>query len=274
MSAESSPTVRKLRLGMQLRKLRARSGATMLEAAASVARTDSTISRLETGHVCVSQNVLEKLCDLYAASPEERNALRTLARQARQRGWWQPYGESLLPGFSTYLGLETEAATVSVYAPGAVPGFLQSADYASALAAGNEEDGRIRRAINEGRRLRLTGKNLEVVLHEGGLRQRIGGSEVMAGQLRLLAARADLRVVPFEAGAYAALSGSGFTVLSTPLGGGADYAAVYVESLVSGTMLDRQSQVEHYQEAFRRLPALDPARSRALIVGIVEELTG
>jgi len=242
----------------------------MLEAADRVARTDSTISRLETGHVSVSHGVLEKLCDLYGASPEERNALRVLAKEARQRGWWQAHSDRLPPGFGTYLGLETEAGSVSVYAPGIVPGFLQSEDYARALAA---KDLATRLAINQGRRQRLAGKAVEVVLHEGGLRQQIGGRAVMAEQLRLLLEQ-NVRVVPFSAGAFAGLSGGGFTVLSTPLGSGADYAAVYLESLASGTVLDRTAQVEPYQEAFRGLPALDRPQSRALITGIVDELAG
>lgn len=270
MSAESSPTVRKLRLGMQLRMLRTRSGATMLEAADSVARTDSTISRLETGHVSVSHGVLEKLCDLYGASPEERNALRVLAKEARQRGWWQAHSDRLPPGFGTYLGLETEAGSVSVYAPGAVPGFLQSAEYARALAT---EDLATRLAINQGRRQRLAGKDVDVVLHEGGLRQQVGGRAVMAQQLGLLLEQ-DVRVVPFSAGAFAGMSGGGFTVLATPLGSGPAYAAVYLEGLVSGTVLDRQAQVEPYKEAFKDLPALDRPGSRALIAGIIDELTG
>jgi hypothetical protein len=57
------------------------------DAAWLIARTDSTISRMETGQSSVPARVLERLLELYEATPEECEHLTELARQARQRGW-------------------------------------------------------------------------------------------------------------------------------------------------------------------------------------------
>ena len=54
----------------------------------------------------------------------------TLAREARQRGWWQSYSSNAVPEwFQVYLGLEAEAASIDEYAAEFVPGLFQTAEY-------------------------------------------------------------------------------------------------------------------------------------------------
>ena len=52
-----------------------------------------------------------------------------LASEGKQRAWWQPLG---LP-YSTYVGLEAEAASISDYGLAMMPGLLQTPDYARAV---------------------------------------------------------------------------------------------------------------------------------------------
>ena len=87
MSRPESPTVRRIMLGIRLRALRTRAGVAAHDAARHIARTDSTISRMETGQSSVPARVLERLVELYGATPDETAQLTELAKAARQRGW-------------------------------------------------------------------------------------------------------------------------------------------------------------------------------------------
>jgi transcriptional regulator with XRE-family HTH domain len=280
MIPEQSPTVRKLRLGIELRNLRLRAGRTMLDAADHVARTDSSISRMETGQVAVSQRVLDKLCDLYGARAEEREALRILGTEARQRGWWHAYGDSLLSGFDVHLGLEAEAATHWIYEPEVVPGLMQTEDYARGLMRAEPRPPSADAmndlvAVRRKRQERLTGQfapDLWVVLHEGVLRHEVGGAPTMRAQLEHLLSMSrrsnvTLQVLPFSAGAHPAMHTGGFTVLSISIGGDVTYDVTYLEHRTGGLHLDKPAEVDEHMKVHDHLraKALSREDSRALV---------
>jgi transcriptional regulator with XRE-family HTH domain len=284
---EQSPTVRKLRLGIELRQLRNRAGHTMLEAADEVARTDSTISRMETGQVSVSHRVLEKLLELYEASPGEREALRILAKEARQRGWWHAYSDSMLPGFDVYLGMEAEAANQWLYEPEIVHGLLQTEEYTRAVLRAepsplSEAEINSRVAVRMERQQRLcgrTGPNLWIILHEAVLRHQVGGIDTMRRQLaHLLTFSRDgnvtVQVLPFAAGAHPAMHVGGFAVLSIPIGGDVTYDLAYLEHRTGGLCLDRPAEVDEHKLVFDRLrtKALDRDESRDLITQVAKKI--
>src|SRR5690606_41334276 len=81
MPRPESPTVRRIMLGIRLRALRTRAGITADDAARHIARTDSTISRMETGQTSVPARVLERLVELYGATPDETAQLRSEERR-------------------------------------------------------------------------------------------------------------------------------------------------------------------------------------------------
>ncbi|HEY5986185.1 MAG TPA: hypothetical protein VIV12_07410 [Streptosporangiaceae bacterium] len=69
-----------------------------------------------------------ELLDIYEVRGEQREAMLTLAREARQRGWWQSYSSDAVPEwFQVYLGLEAEASSIHEYAAELVPGLLPPA---------------------------------------------------------------------------------------------------------------------------------------------------
>ncbi|MGI8331084.1 helix-turn-helix domain-containing protein [Actinomadura scrupuli] len=286
---EQSPTVRKLRLGIELRRLRNRSGHTMLEAADQVARTDSTISRMETGQVSVSQRVLEKLLELYQASADERQALRVLAKEARRRNWWHAHADSMLPGFDVYLGMEAEATTQWLYEPAAVHGLLQTEEYARAMVRAEpsppserEAAGRVAVRMERQRRLRDgTGARLSFVLHEAVLHHQVGGPGTMSRQLTHLLAvsrerNVSVQVLPFTAGAHPAMQAGGFAVLSIPIGGDLTYDLAYLEHRTGGLCLDRPADVEDHKRAFEHLRAraLGHDESRNLVRRVATTMAG
>jgi transcriptional regulator with XRE-family HTH domain len=273
-------------LGIRLRELRLRAGIAADDAAAHIARTDSTISRMETGQSSVSARVLERLIDLYGATPEEARQLAALAKAARQRGWWQRYGEVLHPGFELYLGLEAEATEINVYASEWVPGLLQTPEYARAILSAephppSEEEIQGRVEARLARQAILSGDDPAqywVVLNEAVLRRIVGSPKIMTEQLHGLVATSrrrnvKLQVLPFSCGAHPAVSGA-FTFLSLDLSESAVAEYVYVENRAGSLVMDKESEVAIHRLTFDalRADALSPERSVAFIEEVAAEL--
>src|SRR5215510_6180550 len=101
----TGPTVRRRRLGTELRKLRESTGYKLEEVAAQLGVAPSTLSRIETG----------------------------MAREGHRKGWWAAYDDVLPSGFDIYVGLEAETAAVRSYEISVLPGLLQTPDYARAV---------------------------------------------------------------------------------------------------------------------------------------------
>src|SRR5205814_5536686 len=129
-----SPTLRRRRLGLALRKLREEAQLTGEAVATVLERSPSWISRVEAGRVGVRSRDLRDLFELYRL-PEgpEREELEELAREGKRRGWWSKYAEALPEAYSVYIGLEDEATGVSIFHNTVVPGILQSEQYARAV---------------------------------------------------------------------------------------------------------------------------------------------
>src|SRR3989440_6069488 len=133
MSVRSSPTVRRRRLGSELRRLREAAGLTCEQAADHLECSASKISRLETARVPARAIDVQALCLLYDAGDEQTGVLVALARESKTEGWWQRFDGVLPDWFGTFVGLEAEAATIRTYEIQLVPGLLQTEGYARAL---------------------------------------------------------------------------------------------------------------------------------------------
>jgi transcriptional regulator with XRE-family HTH domain len=287
MPVRPSPTVRRRRLRYELRRLRDEHGLT-IEQVQDRSGGDikaPSISRWESGERSVRPTDLRLLLDIYQVDGERREALLTLARQAKERGWWQSYGSAIPQWFQVYIGLEAEASSVRVYEAELVHGLLQTADYyraflraAPAAAADAEADRKIE--VRLARQERLTGEDPPeywAVLNEAVIRRVVGGAEVMRGQLYHIAEMAELphvnvQVLPFGAGVHPAMDGS-FEILGFPEPGDPD--VVYLENQAGSLYLEEQPEIDRYARMFSHLmaKALDPEESRRLIARIAADLT-
>ena len=287
MPARPSPTVRGRRLRHELRKIREEHGLTIEQVSE---RSDgdwnaSTISRWETGDRRIRPIDLRRLLDLYDVHGDQREVLLTLARQARERGWWRSYSDAVPAWFEVYLGLEAEAAVIHEYSAELVPGLLQTADYYRAFmraapAAGDEETIERKAAVRLARQDRLIGADPPeywAVLNEAVIRRVVGGPGTMRAQLQHIADMADLahvnvQVLPFRAGAHAAMNES-FIILDFPVP--ADPDVVYLESQAGSLYLEQRPEVERYAAMFSHLiaKALDPDESRTLLARVAAEMT-
>lgn len=279
------PTVRRRRLGTELRKLREANGLKLEEVADHLGVAPSTLSRIETGKAPTKTAYLMSMLSLYkVADGKQRQILIDMAREGHRKGWWSSYDDVLPSGFGIYVGLEGEATGLRSFEAAAVHGLLQTADYARAVLREvytKHSDEQISKLVDlrMKRQDRLaTDPQFDVwVIHdEAVIRRVVGGEVVMRRQLsRLLQMAGEpgftLQVLPFSSGAHAGLRGP-FSILEFPER--TDSEVVYVESPGGIICIERDREVRLCMEAFDQLraSALSPAASAELIEQMTREL--
>jgi hypothetical protein len=283
--AHGGPTVLRMVLGTQLRRLREAAGISREAAGHTIRASEAKIGRLELGRVGFKARDVADLLTLYSVSDEEeREAFLALARRANVPGWWHQYGD-LLPGwFETYLGLEQASAAIRSYEVQFVPGLLQTEDCARAAirikdVPGSKCEVERRVALRMARQKFLTqpeAPHLWMVLDEAALRRPLGSREVMQAQVRHLIEMAELpnitlQVLPFAAGGHAAAGGQ-FTILRFA---GLDLPdIVYVEQLTTALYLDKKNDTNSYLLVMDNLciQALSPADTTGFLDRVLKEI--
>ncbi|WP_067456546.1 helix-turn-helix domain-containing protein [Actinomadura macra] len=263
-----SPTLRRRRLSAELLRLREAAGITATAAAKRLDWHPSKLTRMERNEWRrpLPRDVVD-LLDLYGITDEgRRERLVTLAKEGRQRGWWHPYEAELSDQYTTYIGLEAEAASVLSFEALMVPGLVQTDDYArEVMRSGQAEiaDDEVERRVE----LRLARQRvltrddplrLSVVFDEAVLHRVVGSPEIMRVQFRHLLEmakhpRVTLQAIPFTAGAHPGVLGP-FAILR--FADPADPEAVYVENLAGELFVEEPVEVERFQIAFQRLVAV------------------
>ncbi|MEV4457038.1 helix-turn-helix transcriptional regulator [Microbispora sp. NPDC049633] len=271
-----SPTVLRILLGTQLRRLRESRHIRLEEAGNAIRASHSKISRMELGRVGFRRRDVADLLTLYGVTDEsEREALLSLVAQANAPGWWHKYDDVLPSWFEAYVGLEQAASTIRCYEVQFVPGLLQSPGYAEAVvrlghpdASDEEVERRVRLRMDRQEVLvRPDPPLLWAVIDEAVLRRPVGGAEVMRGQIEHLLEmislpRVTLQVIPFSAGGHAAAGGP-FSILRFAGVGLPD--VVYLEQLTSAIYLEKREDIDRYLAVMERLciqarPASETAR--------------
>ena len=282
----TGPTVLRMLLGAQLRRLRDARGITLERAGYEIRASHSKMSRIELGRVSFKERDVTDLLTLYGVTdPREREALCALARQAGEQGWWHSYSDILPQWFEFYIGLERAADRIRTYQVQFVPGLLQTEDYARAVVllehADDPPDEITRRVKLRMMRQKLLTEpdapGVWAVMDDAALRRPIGGPEVMRGQLRHLIEIAalpnvTLQVIPFGAGGHAAAGGP-FSILRFPEPDLPD--VVYLEQLTSALYLDKRQDTDHYLAVMERLclEALPTDETPVVLKGVLQEFS-
>jgi transcriptional regulator with XRE-family HTH domain len=278
------PTVRRRRLGSELRLLRESHSIELEEVADRVGLAPSKLSRIETGKAPTQTNCLNALLELYGVyDPGQRRALLEMARDGHQRGWWAVWDGVLPTGFGIWVGLEAEAASLRVFEAQVVHGLLQTEDYARSVMStvrrrqtGEEIEKLVRLRMQRQRVLhRPYPLDLWIILDEAVLRRMAGPWRVMREQLEHLYEachwpNVTLQVLGFGTGLHPGLGGS-FTIIKFPER--LDPDVVYTEGVTGQAYLEeRDREVRAQSEAFEllRASALSPAESARLIRSISE----
>jgi DNA-binding XRE family transcriptional regulator len=136
------PTVRRMLVGSQLRRLRTEAAITREQAGQAIRASAWKIHRLENGQVGFKERDIIDLLRLYGVTdPGEVASLVTLAREANEPGWWQVYGDLLPQWFRAFVDLESAATLIRTYEGQLVPGLLQTEDYMRAVIGGSAASG-------------------------------------------------------------------------------------------------------------------------------------
>ncbi|MFF4352035.1 helix-turn-helix domain-containing protein [Streptomyces sp. NPDC001530] len=282
MASNVNPTVRRRRLGQELRRLRELKGMTAEEVAERLLVSQSKISRLENGRRSISQRDVRDLCGVYEVEDHRIvESLMQMAKDSRQQGWWHSFGD--IP-YSVYIGLETDAASLRVYDPQVVPGLLQTRPYAEALIAGalpetapGDIDKRVQVRLKRQERISAPDNPLRLwtVLDEAALRRTVGNRSLMRDQLEHLVEQSQLphvtvQVIPFDMGAHPGLNGQ-YAILEFP--DAADSSVVYIEGVTSDLYLEKANDVQKYSVMYEHLraQALNVDQSRQFIADIAKE---
>ncbi|MFJ4435585.1 helix-turn-helix domain-containing protein [Streptomyces sp. NPDC088923] len=247
---------------------REKAGLSLRAASGKLGFPHSYLSRVESGAQLPSEALVKAMDDLYETDDlfvDMRAVAVAAAAEAPK------YGHQVLEA-------EQRAARIQVFNASVIPGLLQAESYTTALYT-ESMPGRDAEHIaflvakRAHRREVLDGPKPPLywaIVDEAALRRPVGGSAVMAEQMRHILrliegnSAVKLQVVPFASGVHPLLGGS-LSVLT--LRDGATFA--YVESFATGVSIETPEEVAELSTL------LDIARTKALntraSVGLLNE---
>jgi transcriptional regulator with XRE-family HTH domain len=290
MTSDQGPVVQSALLRSELVRLRKDKGLTQQQVAAELAWSPSKVIRIEGGHSSITQVDLDALLGRYGRTADkERERLQTLNRDARKKGWWDRYREVISADYLDYVGYESGAASVRQFQGSVVPGLLQTREYAEVLTANSveEEDKagpvvklRLQRQTELAKR--KVPPHQTYVLDEAVIRRHVGihkDPAIMPAQLQHIVDRArsddliTIRVILFEAGAHAGLSGP-FTLLGFD-GGLPDILYLDAGRGAISMIIGSEVMISDYAASFAALleDALPADKSLAFIERAAEEMS-
>jgi Domain of unknown function (DUF5753)/Helix-turn-helix domain len=279
------PTVLRMLLGAQLRRLRETAGVTRDDAGYHIRASGSKISRMELGRVSFKERDVTDLLEFYGIDDvAEKEKLVQLTREANATPWYQKFQDVVPDWFHVFVGLEEAAQLIRVYEVQFVPGLLQTEEYARAVIlqgapALDSDEVERRVALRLGRQKLLTRENPPrywVVMDEAALRRPMGGRDVHVGQIERLIdlvgePNITIQVMPFRYGGHAA-EGGAFTIMRFPETDLPD--VVYMEYLTGAHYIDKPEEVERYAAVMERLSVAgtSPDRTREILSGMLKDL--
>lgn len=253
-------TIKKRRLSKILLEARENAGLSHTQVAERLEWDRSKMTRIEGGKwILPDPNDVALLCTLYGIDDTATEALKQLARDSRNKGWWRRY-DDVLGG--DYVGLEGDATTIRSYDPSYIPGLLQTPEYVAAImntAAGLSAEERERRATVRLERQKLLRQperadcpHIHWVVDEPVLLRRFGSVEDQRAQIQRVidvarSPRITFQVILLDRGVHAAMTGM-FTLLD--FADEQDGSIVYLEYATGSQYLEEDDELDKYNEIF------------------------
>ncbi|MFE9413913.1 helix-turn-helix domain-containing protein [Streptomyces sp. NPDC006704] len=264
----SAPTVRRRRLGAELRRLREAAGLRLDDVQEHTGISAVKASRVETARTGVKPGDLDTLLTLYGVAKddtEKRGVLHALARDGARRGWWQTYADTISPAYADLISLESQARNIRTWQSTLIPGLLQTAAYARATIDAinmTTPPDRVNalvevRIARQSVLTRPDPPELWAIIHEVALRPQLADTRVMREQLQRLLDVTDLphvsmQVLPLDSSPHPGMAGP-FNLLGFPES--ADLDIAHVEDLTNALYVEDTAEVSIYRAAFERLRA-------------------
>ena len=283
-----SPYIRRLRLGAEIRALRAGAGLTAAELGKRIGRSRADISRLENGHVIDQADVMKILEAAGVEDGDRWNQVMTIAREASETGWWESF-KNIGDRQAMFANLEAGAATILEYEQTLIPGLLQTAEFALArtdpiaglrpLPNGTPDGIVAGRMMRQRMFRRPGGPHYEAIIDELAIRRLAAPPAVVKKALYHVATlvnqnpRITLRVLPVGAqiDGYA-IPRTPFSVYTFPDPGAP--AVVAIATITAEVLLTEPAEQAPYEDLFDRLrkQALPQPESLDLITEAADRL--
>ncbi|MGW0712343.1 helix-turn-helix domain-containing protein [Streptomyces sp. NPDC002643] len=220
LAAKTGPTIRRLQLGQELRRLREQApaedgsdgrGLTRGQAVRGTGVSESTLHRVEKGMTSLPKaQDLKALLDRYGVTdPADVEFLLDVHKNSLNRGWWSPYRTFMPSGFNISVGLEGDAKIIRAHQPNVIYGLFQTEGYMRAMfEVSKPVEERTTEFVERNIEIRLrrkeiitrTNRPVEVhaILDEATLVRVYGSVEVMREQHQHLAELAALEHVTLQ----------------------------------------------------------------------------
>jgi len=254
LATVAGPTVVRRQLGRTLKRMRVAAGVSVDQVVAhrELGISRAKLYRIEAGQHPVKPQDVMVLCQFLGVPQDEIRKLVSLALAT------QAQGDTGIPvWFQLFRDLEQVASRIVAYEGELVPGLLQTEEYARAVYRATSPDDpeeAIERqvALRQERQERFFGRDPEprftAVLDEAVLTRKVGGRAVIREQIERLhqlnqRGAVDIRVLPFAAGAHAAMTGA-FQILH--FDDPEDPDLVYLEPHVGGRYLQKSESTAEY----------------------------
>lgn len=275
-----NPVVQQRRLRSELRKIRDAKHLVQKEVAQALDWSVSKLIRIETGVVGLTKVDLMALLRHYEVDDKERvDELLEIARISKQSAWWDKYREHFGAQFITFLGYEASAKVIRQFHSLAVPGLLQTREYANALMTSYKESPE---KISLGVDVRLERQRVFdqedapkffFILDEAVVRRAVGGPNVMREQLQRIKELShkdniSIQIARFDIGGYAGMKGS-FTVFELPYED-EDYAVLLEHANGDVLVQNNPAEASEFVETFYELEAA--ASPKADTIKILDEV--
>ncbi|MEY7972028.1 helix-turn-helix domain-containing protein [Saccharomonospora xinjiangensis] len=276
----SGLTTRARALTAAIRRLVDASGMSGREISQRLGFSHGTVSHWATGRRLPNPEDTASLLTLLGVTGEEKQRLVELARHAAEPNWLVVGMPGIPQQLAGAIESERHASAVVEWARDVVPGLLQTADYARALAGAtqlepHEVDARV--MLRVGRSEVVTRRDplrLLALIAEDAVREIVGSPPVMADQLRHLVAMGGrdnitVQIVPPRIGWHPGWAGP-FVLYEFPDAP----PVVHFEHYSSGAFVLDEDDVEAYRKAVEIIRGLarSPAESADLLMTITEEL--
>ena len=282
MIAPGSPT-RRRRWAAELRGIREDKARAETRLPAALKWSPSKISRYERARTGLRPREVERLLDYYQITGSHRALLLGLAEDATQKGWWEEFTDSLPEDYQQFIGLEHEAASMSIWHVDVVTGLLQTGYARHIISSYSRVEpvapGMVGRLVRvRMRRQQVLSRDdlqLSVVLDESVLKRRIGDDSVMYDQLQRLALEAErpnltLQILPLNA--QHVVFGESFVVFGFGYDSDAMLQDVVVTEQLKNSFTLEGNEMYLHRIAFQMIAdaSLDPVASRELILDTAE----
>ena len=268
-------------LGLRLRELRRQAGLTGAQLAASLSWPASKVSKLENGRQTPTDDDILAWTTATGAPAEAEALLASLHTLETQHAEWRRVLQrGLSPVQRELADFEEKTKLFRVVEVTAVPGLLQTAEYARACfeesvrthGIPNDVDDAVRARLRRQDVLYRADKRFHFVVTEAALRIRMCSDDAMLAQLERLVALSALRnvklgIIGFEA-RYVISPRHGFWIFDEDL--------VSVETHSAGLHLAQPQEIELYERVFDQLAAVASygSEARAIILRVIDDVAG